>query len=71
MPDDLNDLQLGQLIDRVPPGYSWLLRSTFEMEQEQGFFAHVFYLPSVNADGDYAYGASPEEAFRNSLRALT
>lgn len=73
--DDLADLHLGPLIDCVPPGFSWLLRSTEKGDPEGLFFAHVWDDATAIGLGGYAlsfktYADSPEEALRQSLRAM-
>jgi hypothetical protein len=74
--DDLSDLQLGALIDCVPASMKWLLRSCpTDQEQHAGpFFAHL-YDPTTETHNGIgvsfkAYAESPEEAFRDALRAM-
>lgn len=73
--DDLDALDLGQLWTRVPNGFMWLLRSTEKGDPEGLFFAHVWDDATAIGLGGYAlsfktYADSPEEALRQSLRAM-
>lgn len=80
--DDLRDLQLGALIDRVPVGLDWLLRSCpASLQGRDGpFVAHVFDITTLTGGGAefghgyeisfVEYADSPEEALRAALRAM-
>jgi hypothetical protein len=74
--DDLSDLQIGALIDRVPEGMNWLLRSCppETLPHEDAFFAHVYDHTTETNDGIgisfKAYADAPEEALRQALRAM-